>query len=526
MLKYIIAEGVFLTNKYISEKLKFFSSSESHIRLLHSFNLFFIFLIFILNFIGSPALKIVFLGYYLFVFLTILNFEWVHSLFVLIPLLFIEGQGRVIFDYNPIARIFFDLVVIFGIMKGIISQRKLIDVKIIPRSTYIFILLHFAWYILQLFNPDNLGFFAVLTASKIYIFPILMFLFFIQNPIDPRSTTFITLTRYILLIYFLECFLSIYQMKMKEELLLSISDSYNNALDEGNFKGEDFRPFGTTFLPGAISVYFTFTLGLVYIRKARTTAIQILTVIAIFLSSFTMFIGQIRSSLLNFVLLNFGYLFVLFIESRKKGNSVFRLLGVFVVISLMLLVNYSRIEVALSEIDLTSSIGRWYELLDATENKGKYQDREIRITPSHFFTVIGKKLTDNPLGLGPARTGAASSLFLEQIKSDPQYGIMSSWTYDNTWIAIAIDFGIGGIFYFLLIMSIPIQLFSMALTCLRQKDYYRYRIIAICFISVIVFIIGSWAANSLPYNPGSFMFWFYAGIGFSSYYAGGEIKRK
>ena len=133
----------------------------------------------VFNLLESPLLVPF---YYLeVVFFLYLGFKknWRDLLYPTLVFFFIEGQGRVLTGYNPLMRNIFDVYLIVILIKSIISDRKIIDLKAVPISFNILIILHFVWYIVQIFNFQNLGSMAVIFAAKIYILPLLFFhLFF------------------------------------------------------------------------------------------------------------------------------------------------------------------------------------------------------------------------------------------------------------------------------------------------------------------------------------------------------------
>ena len=89
---------------------------------------------------------------------------------------FFEGQIRILLGYNPIARILFDILLVIGILRVFIIEKKFYESKNIPPLILWLIILHIAWWVLELFNPLGAGVFPSFATAKYYIFPFFCFL--------------------------------------------------------------------------------------------------------------------------------------------------------------------------------------------------------------------------------------------------------------------------------------------------------------------------------------------------------------
>ena len=133
--------------------------------------------------------------------------------------------------------------------------------------------------------------------------------------------------------------------------------------------------------------------------------------------------------------------------------------------------------------------------------------------------IVIEKVIENPFGLGPGRTHAVTELMGKTIDQDPVYNLDYSWNFDNLWATIALEFGICGIFYAGIILSMPFYLFSMALSAFRRKKNEHFKIIAISFVTIFIIVLANWGGVGIPYNPVSFMFWFWCAVGFQAHKA-------
>jgi hypothetical protein len=139
-----------------------------------------------------------------------------------------------------------------------------------------------------------------------------------------------------------------------------------------------------------------------------------------------------------------------------------------------------------------------------------------RLSTEQFLKIASQKLADNPLGLGPGLTGAAGSISKDELVGNRFINIGMTWASDNLLIALLIDFGFGAIFYILILLYIPVYFIRFLVIYYRNKIYGPYKILLVCFSSIVVIIIGNWGAVGIIYNPESFVFWLFTALGFST----------
>lgn len=481
---------------------------------IHGLNLFLLAFNFTLNFLGSPELKLVYLAQVILILITVLAFSFENVLFEILILFFIEGQGRIIWEYQSWARIIFDLVTFVAIAKIFISRKKLFDRQSIPFPIIIFISLHFLWYLIQLFNVYALSVFGSLAASKIYIFPILLFLAIIMSDMDERSKEFNRVLNIFITLLILEMALNYYQVTVKQSHLLSISGYYFRAMRNGVFTGRLFRPFATTQLPGALAAFLFLTVGFLYLKKTgvKGTFLKILIMLA---SAFSILTCQVRSALVKYLLIvgliQFGKMFY----DRFRPRSV---LPVFIIgLTLMIGAKTFLLETdSTGDENLDYAKSRISTLTQVDKLKGE------RLNLNDFGKIITQKISDYPLGLGPGMTGPAASLNKDEMVANPFVNEDLLWTSDNLYISLVMDLGIGALFYMLLIFAIPIFFIRNLITLYSKKIEHQYNVLLVCTSTLLVILIGNWGALGLTYNPESFVFWFFAALGFKAIHASKE----
>lgn len=463
---------------------------------------------FALNFLGLPILKYHYLIHILITFLAIILFDFSQILPIILTLYFLEGQGRIIWEYANWSRIIFDSFVLLSVLKTFISKKKLIDFKIIPIPLVLIISLHFLWYAVEFFNLNSLSYFSVLAATKVYIYPILFFFALVQVDLDVYQHKFQKTLNFLFFIIIFELALTFYQFQMKEGLVMNISHYYANSMKDGTFAGLLYRPFGTAQVPGAIAIFFFLTVGFLFLKN--TTKIGfILRTALISLMGFAIILCQVRSAFIKFLLIIIIIHIGEFFFFRLKAKSFIGFFATIIILSVAAL-TLTNSESPTGDKSIDLAIARVSTIVKVDQIKSSRLDLE------NFIKIATKKLSDNPLGLGPGLTGPVASMSLDSLANNRYVNANMIWTSDNLLIALIIDFGIGSIFYILMLIYIPTYLFRFLFIFYKKKIYDSYKVLLVCFSSIIIILVGNWGALGVTYNPESFAFWFFSALGFST----------
>jgi hypothetical protein len=462
---------------------------------------------FILNFLGLPIIKWLYLIEVIFVVFVVVFNDLNKSIIPILGIFFIEGQGRILWSYHPLFRNIFDLIIALAILKSISLKKTIMPRRTLPYGVLFLIGFHFLWFALQIFNIYSAGIVSVISASKIYIFPFFMFFMFLNNPLE--KDTFVKIQRFTLFVVFFECALSIHQMNLKEQSLLPLTPYYAKSMRD-IFVGVNFRPYGTAYVPGAFSVYFFLTVGFLFMGTSRLTLKKLIITSSQVFTLFCLFIMQVRSALIKHILIALGISFGIFIYSKYKFKTLVKYAAMFGMLIgvISFLPNKEQL---FPDIDFETSMGR----LEALENT---EVTEHRAGLDKIVNLAVKKLSEEPLGLGPGRTGAAASIGASFIMNDPVYDINASWTYDNLLISLIIDLGLGSIFYILTVVILYLKLLYNTIATYRGNDDTKYRLTLVSFISCTMILVGNWGAIGLTYNPESFIFWFFMATGLNTIY--------
>ena len=464
-------------------------------------------LTFMLNFLGQPEVKYAYLLHVFIAFSAVLLFEFTEIIPIIVTLYFLDGQGRIVWEYANWARVIFDAIVFISVIRIYISHKRIIDLTKIPITLVAFITLHFLWYGIEFSNLYSLSAFSAIAATKIYIYPILYFLGISQLAIDTKKDYFQTTLNFIFLILILETALTIFQFYMKDKFILQISPYYSKSMREIVFVKNQFRPYGTTHYPGAISTYFFLWVGLLFLKKP-SKAQTLLRTALIGSMGFAIVLCQVRSTFIKFiiivVLINFGELLY----------SRFSLKGFFGVITfaMIFIFGFQYVSNKTSSSN-DESLDYARDRISSLAETDKIKNSRLDI--DRFSTMVLTKILTYPLGFGPGSTGAAASV-TEEGSSNRYVNQDSTWSGDNIFVALIIDFGVGAIFYILLMLFIPYYFFRYLVQFYYIKSHDHFKPLLICFCISLVILIGNWGAVGITYNPESFAFWFFAAIGFST----------
>jgi len=465
---------------------------------------YFIFLLYcvhiLLNFLGTPFLKFYFIFEVVCFFYLAFKKNWQDLVFTTFVFIMIEGQGRILGGYNIIFKNLFDIYLIVILFRSFIKNKNFFSYKRMPKLFFALIIGHFVWYGVQFFNYQSVGPLGPLFSTKIYIFPILFFFLYLNDEVDFDKYKQNKYSCMLLIVLALQAYLVIFQKEMGESQLLGIHHYYAKPMKDV-FIDSLFRPFGTTNLPGAPSVYIPYFMSFIYFFSTNNLLVRVLKLVTIMILLFAFLIMQVRTGLLQFILVIFFS--SIYISMRSKFKY-FIVPGIFSLLFLIppALNNLDSLDDAFPDLRLGIGIQRLKALKEKKNILGQRSGIEL------FSSTLKNKLTMTPMGLGPGRTGAANIPFSSRIEGDLAFGKAYSWTLDNLFISLAIDFGYGMIFYSLLIILLPIYIIGSTFYLYFKRQIVS-PVLGASAMATGVILVSTWGAISIPYNPISFFFWFF-----------------
>ncbi len=467
------------------------------------------------NYIGSPIVKYL----YLLQLVAIAGLCFVENLekiiwpFIIFSLF--EGQGRVVWGYNPIFRLVFDILLALIAVRGIILTRSFFSKGIVPGSIRLFFTLHLIWFCLELFNPNGAGFFPSLATSKYYIFPMLLFFYFLNFPSDLKKPE----VQKNLLLFFviLICLagLTVVQNMYRDAFMDGISINYKALFPSyDRFRGLTFRPWGTTFIPGGMGVYYFLSFGLIFLINPKIISnntpsralVRLTLLLGTMMILFSSFIGQVRSATLKLVGVVLLYYGLKFLSSKVKARWVS--VALFTLVFTFTLGSFISLDRLLpADLDISMALQRWEGM--ASTDIGGHR--------AGFDKILSnlEERVELPFGYGLGMTQSFLPAFAKRREQYVDRPLWYFWSMDNLAAFLILELGVGALFYIFLIISVNISLFGMMINALRKRAYETYSILSLSFTMVFIITIFSWGSVSIPFNPVSFFFWFWAALGIS-----------
>lgn len=470
------------------------------------------------NFLALPIVKWIYLGQLLTLFISLFLGKRENILWLFVLFSFFEGQGRVLWGYNQVFRLIFDIFLALMVLKELSRSKKVLDREILPNYLIVGIFLHFIWFIIEIFNPNGPSFFGALATSKYYIFPFFLFFLFKSFDFDFSKAIFQKKLQDCLFIFILIGILVLVQTINGEEHIFAISDYYQSLFPKyKNFVGPNFRPWGTSFLPGGMGTYFYCFIGFLLLYRPKSVYkgnVPKMAMGSLFkwgglgIILYASFLGQVRSATLKLVGICALFFFLKFIGSRLKARRAIMvmLFGVF----LGLIAPFVS-GPTLDEDDYSSkSIERWEGVL-STDMLNHRAGMDL------FIDTLEKKV-ELPFGYGLGMTQSFLPDFAarrrQYVNADPTL----FWHLDNLMMFLFLELGFGALIYLFIIVSVLISLFSRLFTLMRWREMTAFSILCASCASTLVIVIFNWGAVGLPFNPESFYFWVWSALGFSTFY--------
>jgi len=501
-------------------------NSEDILKSKKVFTLYNIFLVvyfvhLLLNFLGTGAVLYTFILLVGISFICILYYDWQISFQILCLVCLIEGQGRILLGYNPFFRIYFDLLTGLAIFRSAMNHKQLFAFKFLPKFTSIMLILHFLWFILELFNPDSAGLFASIATSKFYIFPFLLLFAHFLNPIDAVSDSFQRFLRLFFVALATISLLCIFQKYQGSSYMNSLSSNYATLFKKFQiFQDSFYRPWGTSFAPGGFSVFYYLTFGMLFLfglskgkqSKLRLRFEFVLLFVLFLLGAFVLFLSQVRSALLKMLMVVGLGMALGFLKTKlllRRSILVFVSFSISVVGTYLFINSLPELD---SVFDLQVSVNRITEL----SNEEKVSSARSDV---NFIWKMMKERVNFPLGFGLGMTtGFLPEFEQKRIERKLETPLHYYWNFDNLFLFLALELGVGAIFIIFTYLSTPYYLFSMMLYSLKHLSRQQYIIISVSLAQVLTIISGNWGAAGLVYNPESFFLIFWIGIGFQTFY--------
>jgi hypothetical protein len=468
---------------------------------------------FSLNLMASKLVVFTFIAIAIITAVATFVFEPKDSFLFIFPLAYIEGQGRILLGYNPIARILFDFYLVLLVSRTFIKFRKICDRSVIPTMLFTLINFHFLWFTFLLFNPNGPGPLLSFGAVKYFIFPFLFFYAITQSKIYFSSETVDRLFFIVTIILIFTGVLSTVQLFQGESFMYKISNNYKTLFSHfDDFYGIFFRPWGTSHQPGGMSTYFFLSLPLIFhsTQTKRKNVKGILLSLTIISSIVTLFLCNVRSAMIKYAALMFFSSIMILLYTKNKFNLIRGIILMFLLITPGVLYMGSNQSNLMDKFDFSYNLRRLQEL-------GSIEGvKEQRSGFSSILDGIVNKI-DLPLGEGLGISTGMLPGIKAYRNSRIHKGKYYFWSRDNFYYFIFLELGIGALLYILIMVVNSLYLFKMYLYAHRKKNHKLAKLLANVTMLSFLLIIFNWGGVGFSFNPESFFFWFYVGIAYNSY---------
>lgn len=469
-----------------------------------------VFFLFVLNtaFLSLETTSVVAFAGIVVAMISVLMLEPENMLKVYFVFLLFDGMLKIVSNYHPIVHVASDLLLIAVLLRCFQRPVLLTDHHMIYKTNLIFsaLLLFWLWVGVQFLNPWGLGLLPSLSSLKMYVVPMLIFFvvtFFMRSR-DIEKAIF-----FIVILALIEGLLSYFEWTSDGNFLISLHPRYKATFID-TFPGQLYRPFGTTAMPGAASVWMfhgtmaalvALTIVTQNIRdiskKARwfwgivaTTFIPIAIGVAI--------ICQVRSLVLRTVLLVLAGLLIF--SMRQK-----RLLPLFVMAFLSLLAAFVIFDVNLFPASSSSNAA---EPMTASSKNEAVLNRLSSLTNrsvwensrSGGFEKIEQLSEYTILGIGLARTGAAAGQWKDVINEQTHFGLNWSFT-DSLYRSLFTEIGFGGLISYLVMIGVCIWLL--------YSSPGPFASLTAAYVAVM--LIAGFGSEGVLYQPDASLFWFFIG---------------
>ena len=172
--------------------------------------------------------------------------------------LLIEGALKIFSNYNPVVHVGSDLLLMLLFIRLLGRRSQMMQVHPAPDFSQVrlvvpYLMLFWIWVGVQFLNPWGLGLLPSLAALKIYVMPMLVF-FAVAFLLSDRELENIPF--FILCLGLAEAIVATIDGALGDGYLPTLHPRYIATMSD-RFVGMLYRPFGTTSLPGAPSVWMT-----------------------------------------------------------------------------------------------------------------------------------------------------------------------------------------------------------------------------------------------------------------------------
>ncbi len=422
--------------------------------------------------------------------------------------LMFEGGFKLLTNYNPLIHVGSDviLIVIFLRLVPRFSRNSNLDLTPAMRKRLdrvaTFLLLFWLWVGVQFFNPWGLGFLPSVAGLKVHVIPMLM-LFVVGYLLTDDEL--LAIPPLLLGMGIFQGAIALTDWYLGPNVLPMIHPRYQETLIQF-LQGFPYRPFGTTNLPGAPSLwmYHTLTAALIMFHLASSGERPALSpklysrlfLLFLPLALGTLVVCQVRAGVIRFLAMIFMGTSAL--GKKYVGYAMIALLAIPLATSMT---PKARFEELVSSGDKSQSM-RLKQALARLSTLGESKAWTQARGGNWAFNEFKDRASFSLVGNGLSRFGAAAGPWKALIDRDRLFP--AKWTFsDNVFLALFTELGVGGVSAYLILV------FAVIWHLLTVGSKVAYLAAFACLITVL----SGFGSEGILFQPDASFFWFYAAFG-------------
>ena len=430
----------------------------------------------------------------------------IHLIFAYLT---IEGFLKMLSSYNRVVHVGMDIVVLslagWLVLEAVVKRRAWL-----PHLPYARLITFYAmWVALQLLNPYSPGLVPSIAAFKIHLTMIPLYFIAATTFEEPRDVLrFLT---GIVVISMLPFIMALVQYAMGPASVLDMSPRYWQNISYFH----DWRPFGTSAVPGGSSVFAFIVAPLAMVLLIQPNArpgLRWMAVIAIALAAGTFIVSGVRQTFLGCIMSLLTMSALMAARGRGRGAvalAAMMMVGMAVFLGVQTLLRPMATEAVARD---TRSPDIWRER-DVTERLGSVVDTDLyRTARQNPIPGIVQRAIRYPFGAGLGRTGSAAGAFSAQYERDPRNAALQrevGWS-DNFFADMIVETGLPGmIMMTIVLLGLMLHAFRLARSAENQTIAAFAGVMTGFYFAIFVM---SWGSQPLMGNPITAYFWLLSGM--------------
>ncbi len=434
--------------------------------------------------------------------------SWFWGLMVFFIYLSIEGLVKLVGNYHPIVHIGVDIV-LWAIVGVWVAKAILQGRTHLPKVPFFTVLaLHVIWVSLLVFSPYTASIFVGVASLKIHLSMIPLYFvgfLFASSADTPR--------RFIRALTVVWCFAFALTLVQYMGGPGSLFDFSGPALSRFAYFHE-WRPFGTTALPGGEAVFallaLPFAFYLVLSGRHRLRDPWIVATIVGSLAVF--FVSGVRQLFLGSLLAIMSIIGLQLIRGRGRAFGVSVVLAGLGTATYIGVAQYV-LPAAQSSLEETTGIPEiWRRRNPLDRFQTLLLAETYRTARRGGIALVWNRIRTAPLGAGLGRTGSAASALggaLEQDRFDASLQDRFGFQ-DNFFAAMIVETGIPGtLFLTIILVGLGLRAVRLSRRAPTVEDSVFGSLVAGYMLAMLVM---SWGSQPLLANPTIAFFWFLGGM--------------